>query len=94
MEKNLKGLTSQSQPSPSSDTAPPEEPGGASSSPVDGSRAGKGLGKWENLHSSQQRSPDRWLVASQETPRRAHPDRRVPSKAGGGQEETEVLTAR
>lgn len=92
VEKNLKGLTSRSQPSPSSDTAHPllqrvrprsraVRAARPRCAPVDGSRAGKGLGKWENLHSSQQRSPNRWLVAPQEAPRRAHPDRHVPREA-------------
>lgn len=49
--------------------------------PVDGSRAGKGLWKLENMHLSQQRLLNHWLVAPQETPSHAHLERHVPSEA-------------
>lgn len=48
--------------------------------PTDGPRAGKGLGKVENLPSSQQRLLNHWLVAPQETPCCAHLERHVPSE--------------
>lgn len=52
--------------------------------PTEGPRAGKGLGKEENLPSSQQRLLNHWLVAPQETPCHAHLDRHVPREAGQG----------